>query len=151
VDSSGTANQYLNLISKQMKHEKPSISGIFSNHCLDDMTFIPENLNQGITSLNPMQTSRHDPHRPDYWHILNQSDQIKYHQLQHTIDPVAFRAIHVHTSIKLPLILAQIKDFAIRHDDDDWKRCLVCGIVWLTDAVAVSTRQLSLLIGKSKS
>jgi hypothetical protein len=53
--------------------------------------------------------------------------------------------------VKFPIIIAQIKDFAIRHDADDGKRCLVCGIVWWRDAIAVNTGQISLLIGRSRS
>jgi hypothetical protein len=27
--------------------------------------------------------------------------------------------------------------FAVRHDQNDWKRCLVCGIVWLNGVLAM--------------
>jgi hypothetical protein len=47
-------------------------------------------------------------------------------------------------------MLDAIKAFAIR-DDDDWKRCLVCGVMWLPGSIAINTRQLRLLIDKCKS
>jgi len=34
---------------------------------------------------------------------------------------------------------------------DDWKRALVCGICWVNQGVAISTRQLGLLLSKCKS
>jgi hypothetical protein len=88
---------------------------------------------------------------PDYWHVLSESDQIKYRELQHEIYPFSFRTTRVATSFKLQLIMTQIKRFAIRQDCDDWKRCLVCGIVWFVDAIAVNTRQMTSLTGRSKS
>jgi hypothetical protein len=48
-------------------------------------------------------------------------------------------------------MLDAIKSFAIRDDDDDWKRCLVCGVIWLPASIAINTRQLRLLIDKCKS
>jgi hypothetical protein len=46
---------------------------------------------------------------------------------------------------------ATARSFCIRSDDDDWKRCLVCGIFWYSEGLCVNTAQLKLLIGKSKS
>jgi hypothetical protein len=34
---------------------------------------------------------------------------------------------------------------------DDWKRCLVCGLVWLDRTVAISVQQMRRVIGKCKS
>jgi hypothetical protein len=83
--------------------------------------------------------------------VLNESDQQQYRKLQHELYPFSFRTAQVTTSFKLQLIISQIKRFAIRKDCDDWKRCLVCGIVWFVDAIAVNTRQMASLTGRSKS
>ena len=38
-----------------------------------------------------------------------------------------------------------------KNNSNDWKRYLVCGICWINDDVAINTRQLRILLGKSKS
>ena len=48
-------------------------------------------------------------------------------------------------------MLNQIRQFCERDQDDDWKRYLACGITWLGNDIAINTRQLRLLINKSKS
>jgi hypothetical protein len=48
-------------------------------------------------------------------------------------------------------MLDAIKTFAIHDDENDWKRCLVCGVIWLPGSIAINTRQLRLLIDKCKS
>jgi hypothetical protein len=48
-------------------------------------------------------------------------------------------------------MLEAIKAFAVRDDEDDWKRCIVCGVIWLPGSIAINTRQLRLLIDKCKS
>jgi hypothetical protein len=90
-------------------------------------------------------------HYPDHWSILTESDQAQYRQLQLLMEPLSIRTSRDQSSVKFQIILGHIKQFAIRCNRDDWKRCLVCGIIWLDRAVAISTKQLSMLIGKCKS
>jgi hypothetical protein len=47
--------------------------------------------------------------------------------------------------------LSIFRSFCERHDADDWRRCLACGICWLDGRLAVNTRQLMALTGRSKS
>jgi hypothetical protein len=53
--------------------------------------------------------------------------------------------------------IKKIQNYAIRNDGDDWKRSLVCGLVWLAPhgdtpgAFATSTAQLCALLNKCKS
>ena len=48
--------------------------------------------------------------------------------------------------------LLQIKRFCHHGDDNDWKRCLVCGICWLSDQIlAVNNQRLMSVLGRSKS
>jgi hypothetical protein len=47
--------------------------------------------------------------------------------------------------------LKAIKFFCIRSDDNDWKRCLICGIFWFDEGLCVNTGQLKILLGKSQS
>jgi hypothetical protein len=48
-------------------------------------------------------------------------------------------------------VMAQIHFFCLRGDTSDWKRCLVCGILWTGNGVAINIRKLKLLLDKSKS
>jgi hypothetical protein len=44
-----------------------------------------------------------------------------------------------------------IRAFVIGHDDDHWKRALVCGICWFENSIAINTRQFKILTNKCKS
>jgi hypothetical protein len=48
-------------------------------------------------------------------------------------------------------ILAMIKSFVVRGNASDVNRALVCGIHWLTGAIAFNIHQLQLLTSKCKS
>jgi hypothetical protein len=89
--------------------------------------------------------------QPNHWSILSERDQLRYRQLQQSIVPLCFRTTRGEVSMKFQIILMLIKRYTNRHDDDDWKRCFVCGVVWLENVIAVNTRQLSKLTDKSKS
>jgi hypothetical protein len=86
-----------------------------------------------------------------YWEVLSEEDQMKYRQLQCLIDPLLLRTTRQQLPVKFQIIIQQIQEYVVRHDEDDWKRNLVCGIIWLADAVAISTRQLCKLIRKCKT
>jgi hypothetical protein len=88
---------------------------------------------------------------PDYWALLSPSDQLEYKQLKKAIEPLCLRASRDQLPLKFQIMVGQIQRFVIRRTDEDWKRSLVCGILWIEDAIAVSTRQLSILMGKCKS
>jgi hypothetical protein len=89
--------------------------------------------------------------RPDHWSLLSESDKAKYRELQISINPLSFRTARDYGPWKFQIIITHINCFAIRQDGDDWKRCLVCGLVWLNHAIAVNNRQMSLLTGKCKA
>jgi hypothetical protein len=88
---------------------------------------------------------------PEYWTLLSDDDKKHYRQLRKLIDPLSLRTARDQLSTKFQVILNQIQHYSIRTNSDDWKRCVVCGIVWLDGALAISTRQLRKLIGKCKS
>jgi hypothetical protein len=89
--------------------------------------------------------------KPDHWEILSEEDHVKYHQLQRVIDPLSFRTSRDHLSRKFQIMINQIQRYTTRNDADDWKRQLVCGMLYLDNAIAISTRQLSKLVGRCKS
>jgi hypothetical protein len=88
---------------------------------------------------------------PHYWTVLSKDDQQQYSQLKAMMVPLSLRSSRSHAPFKLQVAIDHIKYFAIRRDGDDWKRCLVCGMMWIDEALAVNTRQMSALIGTSKS
>jgi hypothetical protein len=83
--------------------------------------------------------------------MLDSHDQRGYLALRKQFGPLTTRTSQDRLAATYRFILRQIDGFANRGDGNDWKRCLVCGIAWSDGAIAVSTRQLSLLIGRSKS
>ena len=44
-----------------------------------------------------------------------------------------------------------IRNYCIRNDSNDWKRCLVCRICWMGQNIAINNRHLCFLIDKCKS
>jgi hypothetical protein len=88
---------------------------------------------------------------PGCWTLLSNEDKFQYRQLCKVIEPLTFRTSRDQLSMKLQVIVNHIRNYSIRNDADDWKRCLICGIAWLDDATAISTRQPRFLIGKCKS
>jgi hypothetical protein len=74
-----------------------------------------------------------------------------YRELRKFIQPLTRRASKDETATKFQITLARIQQYVVRNDDNDWKRSVNCGITWVGDAIAISTRQLSKLIGKCKS
>jgi hypothetical protein len=88
---------------------------------------------------------------PDYWSTLTEDDKQGYMELQRTITPLGLRADKNQIGARFQIILSHVHCFAIRHDENDWKRCLVCGIAWLSRFIAISTRQFGRLIHKCRS
>jgi hypothetical protein len=96
-------------------------------------------------------TSRRQQTFLDYWRTLTDEDKAKYRQLRQRIDPLSFRSARHELALKFQVVVREIQQYCIRSDEDDWKRCVICGIVWLDGALTISTRQLRRLIGKCKS
>jgi hypothetical protein len=88
---------------------------------------------------------------PAYWNLLNEGDRQGYMVLRGMLKPVVMRATKSTVARKFAAIISEIKKYAVRGDENDWSRSLVCGMVWLGDCIGLSTRQLSKLIGKCKS
>jgi hypothetical protein len=88
---------------------------------------------------------------PTYWQILSDDDKRGYIELRRGLEPLSVRSDKDQLQVRFEVILTRIQLFALRHDEHDWKRCLVCGIAWLEGAVAMNMRQLALLIPKCKS
>jgi hypothetical protein len=89
---------------------------------------------------------------PYYWGALTEEDKQAYRHLRKQIDPLSIRTTCEQSAPKFRIVLAKIQEYAIRHDQSDWARCLVCGVIWLSrGCLAISTRQLCKLVHRCKS
>jgi hypothetical protein len=88
---------------------------------------------------------------PDYWTILSDDDKSKYDQLRKVLEVLTARTNRRQFPTKFQAIIHHIQQYSIHNDADDWKRCLICGFIWMNGVFAVSTRQLAMLLGKCKS
>jgi hypothetical protein len=84
--------------------------------------------------------------------MLSPEDQVSFSQLKQELSGPRYR---FNRNEKVAILRQQmeiIQQFCIRGDEDDWKRCYQCGIIWLDgDAIAINIKQIGQLIGKSKS
>jgi hypothetical protein len=90
-------------------------------------------------------------YHPKYFDLLSGDDQIRYTQLRATFSSQLCRNRRGRRLEGFSEMVTSIQAFCIRHDEDDWKRCLVCGVCWLPAGMAINNRQLSILIDKCKS
>jgi hypothetical protein len=90
-------------------------------------------------------------YRPKYYELLSPSDQERYDDLRAALSSQMCRNRRGKRLEGFSDMLASIRAFCIRDSEDDWKRCLVCGVCWLSRGIAINNRQLSLLLDKCKS
>jgi hypothetical protein len=84
--------------------------------------------------------------------ILPRPDRSVFLQLKEQLSAPETRFNRNSTLDTLKNQINSIRQFCIRHDAADWRRCLACGVCWLDDeSVAVNTHRLGWLIGKGKS
>ena len=89
---------------------------------------------------------------PQFWDFLVSADKNKYIYMRMTLSSPACKNLRNHSKQTFWKIMNTIKNFCVRNDSDDWKRCLVCGIFWLPEnQIAVNSKQLCLLLSKCKS
>jgi hypothetical protein len=113
------------------------------------------------TPLNPLTKSHHfqeeprmstnEDTKPQHWSLLHTDDQLAYMTLKVIVERLAIRTSRDRAAQNFRLLMTRLQEYIIRHDEDDWKRSLVCGIAWLGDTIAISTTQLRKLMGKCKS
>lgn len=88
---------------------------------------------------------------PKYIHLLSEADKIGYQFLRNKLS-LSIAKIQRNKRIEsFADLIDSIKQYCIRGDANDWRRCLVCGICWLGDSIAINTHQLKMLIFKCKS
>ncbi|EAY11697.1 hypothetical protein TVAG_487990 [Trichomonas vaginalis G3] len=88
---------------------------------------------------------------PIFFDLLSREDKRAYSTLRADLWSLENKFKRNKRLSSLQKSIDQIREFCIRNDSDDWKRCMVCGIVWLGDDIAINIRQLKLLVNKCKS
>lgn len=83
--------------------------------------------------------------------MLSETDKMQYGYLRMVLSQQANKNVRNKRIETFTDTINTIKQFCVRGDNDDWKRCLVCGLAWIGDDLAVNTHQLRLLIFKCKS
>ncbi|KAK8886737.1 hypothetical protein M9Y10_042205 [Tritrichomonas musculus] len=91
------------------------------------------------------------PQLPGFYDLLSDSDREGYNQLRSALSSKNCRNRRNKRLETFSEMLNAIHKYAIRNDENDWKRCLVCGVLWLSNGIAINTRQMRLLIDKCKS
>ncbi|EAX97545.1 hypothetical protein TVAG_006760 [Trichomonas vaginalis G3] len=88
---------------------------------------------------------------PNFWDLLSETDKNSYKTLKLALDASISKRNRGHRMEAFDSVLNAIHRFAERHDENDWRRFLVCGLCWMDNMIAINTRQLRLLISKCKS
>ena len=88
---------------------------------------------------------------PKFFELLSDNDRVLYNNMRSGLSSHACRNRRGKRLETFGEMLKAIKTFCIRNDEDDWKRCLVCGVCWLSNGIAINTMQFSGLLGKCKS
>jgi hypothetical protein len=88
---------------------------------------------------------------PKYLELLSPADQKQYNELRVALSSRKCRNCRGRRLDAFADVIESVRSFCVRNDDDDWKRCLVCGICWLPNAIAICNRRLSILTHKCKS
>lgn len=88
---------------------------------------------------------------PEYIDILSIEDKIGYEKLQNQFSSPHYRFNRNKRVATLVNILQLIREYCECREADRSKRYLVCGICWFGEYLAVNTKQLRILISKSKS
>ena len=89
--------------------------------------------------------------QPRYFELLSDEDKESYMKLKTQLSSPNCKNRRNKSHEVFKEIVASIKRFSIKGDDSDWKRSLVCGVLWLDHSIAINTHQLRLLITKCKS
>ncbi|OHT05685.1 hypothetical protein TRFO_05824 [Tritrichomonas foetus] len=88
---------------------------------------------------------------PEYFDYLTDEEKEQYHMLQKNVGAPENRYTRNRRLATLRESFEEIRKFCIRNDENDWKRCMVCGICWFNNNIAINIRQLRMIINKSKS
>jgi hypothetical protein len=88
---------------------------------------------------------------PLYWELLTRNDLDSYVQLRKDFYDEMNKSKKGERLEAFVRRLMKVRSFIERGDNDDWKRGLVCGIIFLENSLAIHIQQFRLLLGKCKS
>ena len=88
---------------------------------------------------------------PQFIEFLSKEDKQKYYDLRKDLWNLENKFKRNKRLESLQKALDKIHDFCVQNDDNDWKRSIVCGVIWFDQGIAINTRQLKILINKCKS
>jgi hypothetical protein len=89
---------------------------------------------------------------PTFFDRLIPADQASYTTLRLHVSRSGLRYNRFHRLDTLQTIFDEIRLYCLKGDAFDGTRCAICGIAWLPFGdIAINTRQLRILIAKSKS
>jgi hypothetical protein len=94
---------------------------------------------------------RRNQEPPKFYDLLSFADQEGYNQLRSNFSSDFHRNRRGSRLPNFAEMIGSIRTYCIRNADDDWKRCLVCGVCWLSNGIAFNTRQLCIICDKCKS
>lgn len=88
---------------------------------------------------------------PAHWEFLSEEDKSEYIGIRNKFhDEIAKSKRGERIDIFITR-LKIIRNFIEREPNDQWKRIIVCGIMFLNDALGINIQQLRVLMGKCKS
>ncbi|KAH0787822.1 potassium/sodium hyperpolarization-activated cyclic nucleotide-gated channel 1 [Histomonas meleagridis] len=90
-------------------------------------------------------------YQPKFFQLLDPQDQADYTKLKEALTSRYCRNRRGKRLETFVESLNAIRNFCVRGKEDDWKRCLVCGIFWIPNGIAINTRQLGIFIDRCKS
>ncbi|KAK8870702.1 hypothetical protein M9Y10_008589 [Tritrichomonas musculus] len=99
----------------------------------------------------PRNNKIQDSCNPRYFELLTEDEKLEYSKLREQLSSPNYKNRRNKSNEVFRDMVDSIKQFAVRNDENDWKRSLVCGIIWLQQSIAINTHQLRLLITKCKS
>ena len=88
---------------------------------------------------------------PQYFDLLSESDKQEYIELRDQLFDPKYKNRRNKSHEAFKEVVQSIEKFVVRNDGNDWKRSLVCGVIWLDKSIAINTHQLRLLVDKCKS
>ena len=96
-------------------------------------------------------SSKFQENPPVHWQLLSVSDLDEYFHLRQSFLNENGKSKKGERLESFMLRLNKIRAYIERGDSNDWKRSVVCGIMFLKKSIAINIQQLRLLVGKCKS
>jgi hypothetical protein len=98
-----------------------------------------------------MQMANCDVRLPRFWQKLSESDQRGYLALRSELATPKFSNQRGRSAAQFGVMLDLVKSFVVRGDPEDAARALACGMLWMSNGIAVNIQHVKLLTSKCKS